>query len=76
VNRFLLAPDPIVLNYQINPALPPPEHPSAWDVEVKIEDTSLKGRMSAMVNMSKESAQDLVKLDEEVSLEDHTRMCI
>lgn len=68
VNRYLVAPDPIILHYLINPAVPPPERPSAWDVEVKMEDSALKHRMAVTVATSKESAQTLVKIDEEVSL--------
>ena len=67
VNRFLLVPDPIVIQYYIEPTQIPPGHPSAWDVEVKLEDSTLKSRTTAMLQMSKESAQDLTKLDEEVS---------
>lgn len=68
MNRFLTVPDPIIIHHSVDPAQVPPEHPSAWDVEIKTEDTMLKTRMSAMVHMSKESAQDLAKLDEEVRL--------
>ncbi|KAF8809814.1 SWI/SNF complex 60 kDa subunit [Phlegmacium glaucopus] len=68
VNRYLAAPDPIVLHYNLNPAVPPPERPTAWDVEVKMEDSALKNRMAVTVNMSKESAQALLKLDEEIAL--------
>lgn len=68
VNRFLLPPDPIVLHYTLNPALPPPEKPSAWDVEVKLDDSGLKSRMShAVVQMASDTARDLAKLDDEVS---------
>ena len=66
VNRYLAAPDPIVLHYNLNPAVPPPDRPSAWDVELKVEDSALKNRMAVTVNTSKESAQALLKLDEEV----------
>jgi SWI/SNF-related matrix-associated actin-dependent regulator of chromatin subfamily D len=66
VNRYLAAPDPIILHYNLNPAVPPPDRPSAWDVELKIEDSALKNRMAVTVNTSKESAQTLLKLDEEV----------
>jgi hypothetical protein len=68
VNRYLGAPDPVILHYTINPATPPPERPSAWDVEVKMEDLSIKSRMSVMINTNKESAQALEKMDEEVSI--------
>jgi SWI/SNF-related matrix-associated actin-dependent regulator of chromatin subfamily D len=66
VNRYLGTPDPVVLHYLVNPAIPPPERPSAWDVEVKMEDTSIKSRMSVMINANKESALALDKMDEEV----------
>jgi SWI/SNF-related matrix-associated actin-dependent regulator of chromatin subfamily D len=66
VNRYLAAPDPIILHYNLNPAVPPPDCPSAWDVELKLEDSALKNRMAVAVNTSKESAQALLKLDEEV----------
>jgi SWI/SNF-related matrix-associated actin-dependent regulator of chromatin subfamily D len=66
VNRFLIPPDPVVLHYTVNPAVPPPDLPSAWDIEVKMEDVSLRGRMNVMIQNSKESAQELAKLDEEV----------
>jgi len=68
VNRYLAAPDPIILHYNLNPAVPPPDRPSAWDVELKMEDSALKNRMAVTVNTSKESAQALLKLDEEIAL--------
>jgi SWI/SNF-related matrix-associated actin-dependent regulator of chromatin subfamily D len=66
VNRYLVAPDPIILHYMINPSLPPTDRPSAYDVEVKMEDTALRSRMAVMVQSNKESSQALSKLDEEV----------
>jgi len=66
VNRFLTAPDPVVLHYIINPGTPPPERPQAYDVEVKTEDSALKQKMSVTITASKESGQTLLKLDEEV----------
>ncbi|RDB17579.1 SWI/SNF and RSC complexes subunit ssr3 [Hypsizygus marmoreus] len=68
VNRYLAAPDPVILHYTINPAVPPPERLSAWDVEIKMEDVSLKSRMSVSVHTTKESAQALAKMDEEIAL--------
>ncbi|KAH0579919.1 hypothetical protein H2248_002741 [Termitomyces sp. 'cryptogamus'] len=68
VNRFLTQPDPILLHYTINPAIPPPERPQAWDVEIKMEDLSLKNRMAAMVLQTKESTQVLTKMDDEIAL--------
>jgi hypothetical protein len=66
VNRFLTAPDPVVLHYIINPGTPPPERPQAYDVEVKTEDTALKQKMTVTIGTSKESGQTVLKLDEEV----------
>jgi SWI/SNF-related matrix-associated actin-dependent regulator of chromatin subfamily D len=66
VNRYLMPPDPILLHYTVNPAVSPPERPLAWDVEIKTEDGAMKNRMTTMVQTSKESAQELTKLDEEV----------
>ena len=69
VNRFLLPPDPIILHYTLNPAIPPPEKPSAWDVDVKMDDSNLKGRMQHVVmSMASDSAKELTKLDEEIAL--------
>lgn len=67
VNRHLTAPDPIMIHYTINPAIQPPERPSAWDVDIKMEDTVLKSKMSTLVMATKESSQTLSKMDEEVS---------
>src|ERR1700760_355786 len=67
INRFLMPPDPIILHYTVNPSFSPPERPSAWDVEVKTEDVVMKNRMATMVLASKESSQELAKLDEEVT---------
>lgn len=67
VNRYLLPPDPIILHYHLNPATAPPEKPSAWDVEVKLDDTHLKSRMNGIVvQMASDTARDLAKLDEDV----------
>ena len=71
INRYLTAPEPILLHYTINPALVPPERPSAWDVEIKMEDAPMKSRMTSMLQASKESMQDLAKLDEEVRSTQH-----
>lgn len=67
VNRFLARPDPIVLHYTLDPNLPPPEKPVAYDVEVRVEDASLKSKMTHVIlNMAPETAKELSKLDEEV----------
>jgi hypothetical protein len=62
-----MPPDPIILHYILNPGVPPPERSSAWDIDIKMEDTSLKSRMAVIVQSSKESTQDLGKLDDEVN---------
>jgi len=67
VNRYLMPPDPIILHYIVNLAVAPLERPLAWDVEVKTEDGAMKSRITTMVQTSKESMQELTKLDEEVS---------
>ena len=61
-----MPPDPVILYYTFNPGAPPPERPSAWEIEVKMEDTAVKSRMAVIVQSSKESTQDLGKLDDEV----------
>uniref|UniRef100_A0A8H7XP97 DM2 domain-containing protein n=1 Tax=Psilocybe cubensis TaxID=181762 RepID=A0A8H7XP97_PSICU len=68
VNRYLTAADPIILHYTVNPTIQPPERTSAWDVEIKMEDTALKNKMAVTVSTSKESAQALLKIDEEIAL--------
>jgi SWI/SNF-related matrix-associated actin-dependent regulator of chromatin subfamily D len=50
----------------IDPTVPSPERPLAWDVEIKTEDLSLKSRMAVMVQATKDSAQSLSKIDDEV----------
>ena len=67
VNRFLMPPEPIVLPYIINPATTPPERPAAWDVEVKLEDLSLKHRMkSVTLDANQATLKTLGDVDEEV----------
>lgn len=68
VNHYLAPPDPIVIHYAIHPGTPPPERPSAWDVEVKIEDANLRAKMSNVtVGAARESARELARLDEEIA---------
>ena len=67
VNRFLIPPDPIVLHYMINPATTPPERPTAWDVEVKLEDLALKHRMkSVTLDANQATLKTLGDIDDEV----------
>ncbi len=67
VNHFLMKPDPIVLHYTLNPTIPPPDKPQAYDVEIKIDDTTLKTRMThVLLSMTPESAKELNKIDDEV----------
>ncbi|KAL1742058.1 hypothetical protein HDZ31DRAFT_44090 [Schizophyllum fasciatum] len=68
VNKFLQPPEPILLRYTLDPSVFPPERPAAWDVEVRVEDVGMKGRMQAVVAPSKEHLAALAKLDEEISL--------
>lgn len=62
-----MPPEPVILHYTINPTVPPPDRPSAWDAEVKMEDASLKNRMAVTIQASKDSIQDMSKLDDEVT---------
>lgn len=67
VNRFLVPPDPIVLHYMINPASASPERPTAWDVEVKLEDLSLKHRMKGVtLDANQATLKTLGDIDDEV----------
>jgi len=68
VNRYLSPTDPIVLHYTLDPTAPPAERPQAWDVELKVEDTALKNRMTQMLASSKETAGAFAKLDEDIAL--------
>ncbi|KAI0270603.1 SWI/SNF complex subunit [Gloeopeniophorella convolvens] len=68
VNRNLAPPDPVVIHYTINPSVPPPERPSAWDVELKLEDTVLKSKMqSVSLNSSQGTTRELTRLDDEIA---------
>lgn len=67
VNRFLMPPEPIILHHMINPATVPPERPTAWDVEVKLEDLSLKHRMkSVTLDANQTTLKTLGDIDDEV----------
>jgi SWI/SNF-related matrix-associated actin-dependent regulator of chromatin subfamily D len=66
VNRFLAPPDPIKLHYTLDPLVPPPDRPQAWDLELKMEDSTLKNRMTVVLHANKETTLDLAKLNEEV----------
>ncbi|KAF9265064.1 SWI/SNF complex 60 kDa subunit [Marasmius fiardii PR-910] len=68
LTRYLMPPEPILLHYQIDPSMPPPERPSAWDVEIKMEDTSAKTRMGMLIHPSKEATLQIAKMDEEIAL--------
>ncbi|KIP06774.1 hypothetical protein PHLGIDRAFT_106629 [Phlebiopsis gigantea 11061_1 CR5-6] len=69
VNRFLGKADPIVLHYTINPSVPPPEKPVAYDIDVKVDDTAMKSRMSHVaVTMSPETLKELSRVDDEIAL--------
>ena len=66
-NRYLATTNPVVIYYTINPSVPPPERPSAWDIELKLEDVALKSKMQAVtLNASRDTLRELTKLDDEV----------
>ena len=66
-NRYLAPTNPVVIHYTINPSVPPPERPSAWDIELKLEDVALKSKMQAVtLNASRDTLRELTKLDDEV----------
>ncbi|KAL1692462.1 hypothetical protein GGG16DRAFT_51371 [Schizophyllum commune] len=67
-NKFLRPPDPILLRYTLDPSVFPADRPLAFDVELKMEDTGMKGRMQAVVAPSKEHLAALGKLEEEIAL--------
>ncbi|TFK97535.1 SWI/SNF complex 60 kDa subunit [Pterulicium gracile] len=68
VNRYLAPPDPILLHYTIDPSLPPSEKPVAWDVEIRTEDVSLRQKISTVLNHTKESGEELGRLDEQIAI--------
>ncbi|KAH9012860.1 SWI/SNF complex 60 kDa subunit [Lactarius deliciosus] len=66
VNRYLAPPNPVVVNYTVNPSIPPPERPTAWDIELKLEDVALKSKMQGVtLNPSRDTLRELTKLDDE-----------
>ncbi|KAH9976864.1 SWI/SNF complex subunit [Lactifluus volemus] len=68
VNRHLTPPNPVVIYYTVNPSVPPPERPAAWDIELKLEDVALKSKMQgAMVQASRDDVRELTKLDDEIA---------
>jgi SWI/SNF-related matrix-associated actin-dependent regulator of chromatin subfamily D len=67
VNRFLMPPDPIILRYTIDPGVPTTERPTAWDVNIKLDDLSLKNRMkNATLDANPTTVKKLGELDDEV----------
>ncbi|KAI9454270.1 SWI/SNF complex subunit [Russula earlei] len=68
VNRHLAPPNPVVIYYTVNPSTSPPERPSAWDIEIKLEDVALKSKMQAVtLNPSRDTLRELTKLDDEIA---------
>ncbi|KAH9170731.1 SWI/SNF complex subunit [Lactarius sanguifluus] len=68
VNRYLAPPNPVVVNYTVNPSIPPPERPTAWDIELKLEDVALKSKMQGVtLNPSRDTLRELTKLDDEIA---------
>jgi SWI/SNF-related matrix-associated actin-dependent regulator of chromatin subfamily D len=59
-NRYLAPPNPVVIYYTVNPSVPPPERPAAWDIELKLEDIALKSKMqSVTLNASRDTLREL-----------------
>ncbi|KAI6002430.1 SWI/SNF complex 60 kDa subunit [Pisolithus orientalis] len=56
VNRYLMPPDPVVLHYTINPMVPPPERPQAWDIEDSTQDLSKLDDEIALLTQSLHNA--------------------
>ena len=66
-SRSVARADPIKLQYMLDPTVPPPERPQAWDIQLKVEDQALKAKMASVtVNASPQATAELSKLDEEV----------
>ena len=56
-----------MLHYMINPATVPAERPTAWDIEVKLEDLSLKHRMKGVtLDANQATMKTLGDIDDEV----------
>ncbi|KAG7087361.1 hypothetical protein E1B28_013334 [Marasmius oreades] len=68
VTRYLMPPEPILLHYQLDPSMLPPERPSAWDVEIKMEDAAAKARLGVLIQPNKEATVQITKMDEEIAL--------
>jgi len=67
-NRYLAPPNPVVIHYTVNPSVPPPDRPAAWDIELKLEDVALKSKMQAVtLNASRDVLRELTKLDDEIA---------
>jgi SWI/SNF-related matrix-associated actin-dependent regulator of chromatin subfamily D len=67
-NRYLAPPNPVVIYYTVNPSVPPPERPAAWDIELKLEDVALKSKMqSVTLNASRDTLREMTKLDDEIA---------
>ncbi|KAL0571452.1 SWI/SNF and RSC complex subunit Ssr3 [Marasmius crinis-equi] len=65
VARFLMPPEPILLHYTLDPSLPPPDRPTAWDVEVKIQENPSASRTA--IQPSKELLTQLTQIDDNLS---------
>ncbi|KAI0030842.1 SWI/SNF complex 60 kDa subunit [Vararia minispora EC-137] len=68
VNRYLSPPDPIIIHYNFDPNESPPEKPSAWDIEVRVEDVALKAKMSGLtISAAGGTTKEITKLDDEIA---------
>lgn len=45
-----------------------PTRPTAYDVEIKLEDTASKNRLSTLLNPNKDTTLQIQTMDEEVGL--------
>ncbi|KAH8822733.1 SWI/SNF complex protein [Flagelloscypha sp. PMI_526] len=66
-NQFLMPVDPIVLNYEIDPSVAPPEKPQGFDVTIQVEDAYLRSKMQSFVTPSRDTTSRINKLDEEIA---------
>ncbi|VDB86612.1 unnamed protein product [Peniophora sp. CBMAI 1063] len=70
VTRTVSRVDPIKLQYMLDPTIPPPDKPQAWDIQLKVEDQALKAKMAGVtVNASPQTTAELSKLDEEIAIQ-------
>lgn len=68
INRFLMPPPPITLNYTISVQPASASGMQAYDIELETEDVALKARQNAVVlSLTADSAKALAALDDEIA---------